>query len=349
MLSKKQIKEIQETLNNAQNPLFLFDNDQDGLCSFLILQRYIERGKGFPVKSLPLDESYFRKIEELKPDCLFILDTALVTQNFFDKIKEINLPVVWIDHHDSKKIILPENIKYYNPIKKKNIPSSTSYLCYEVTKKKQDLWLTILGCLSDKFIPPEYEEFKKIYPDLSFDSKEAFDIVYNSDIGKISQILGCGLKDRTTNVIKMIKFLMKVKTPYEILEENSQNKEMHEKFKEISQKYEKILNKAKEKAQEEQKKLFFFEYGGETSMSSEISNRLKHLYPEKIVFVAYVSEGFVNISGRGKNVKKILEKALKNIENARGGGHKDAVGGRIMRNDLEKFKKAIEKIVEKNQ
>src|SRR3989344_7796264 len=155
MLSKKQIKEIQETLNNAQNTLFLFDNDQDGLCSFLILQKYIERGKGFPVKSLPLDESYFRKIEELKPDCLFILDTALVTQNFFDKIKEINLPVVWIDHHDSKKIILPENIKYYNPIKKKNIPSSTSYLCYEVTKKIKGICLTIVGSKLDKLISLE--------------------------------------------------------------------------------------------------------------------------------------------------------------------------------------------------
>ena len=44
MLTKKQINEIREHLEKAQNPLFFFDNDPDGLCSFLLLQRYIGRG-----------------------------------------------------------------------------------------------------------------------------------------------------------------------------------------------------------------------------------------------------------------------------------------------------------------
>ena len=46
MLTKKQIKEIKEHLDKAQNPIFFFDNDPDGLCSFLLLQRYCEKGKG---------------------------------------------------------------------------------------------------------------------------------------------------------------------------------------------------------------------------------------------------------------------------------------------------------------
>ena len=49
MLSEKQVKEIREHLEKAQNPLFFFDNDQDGLCSFLLLQRYIGRGKGIAI------------------------------------------------------------------------------------------------------------------------------------------------------------------------------------------------------------------------------------------------------------------------------------------------------------
>jgi single-stranded DNA-specific DHH superfamily exonuclease len=39
MLNDKQIDEIREHLEKAQNPLFFFDNDDDGLCSFLLLQR----------------------------------------------------------------------------------------------------------------------------------------------------------------------------------------------------------------------------------------------------------------------------------------------------------------------
>ena len=67
MLTKKQVSEIKEHLEKAQNPLFLFDNDPDGLCSFLLLQRYIGRGKGIPIKSFPdLNVDYFRRIQEFE-------------------------------------------------------------------------------------------------------------------------------------------------------------------------------------------------------------------------------------------------------------------------------------------
>ena len=71
MLTKSQITEIKEHLNNAQDPLFFFHNDQDGLCSFLLLQRFIERGKGFPIKVVPMEKDYMRKINELNPDYVF--------------------------------------------------------------------------------------------------------------------------------------------------------------------------------------------------------------------------------------------------------------------------------------
>ena len=71
MLSKEKLQEIKKLLESSQNPLFLFDNDQDGLCSFLILQRFIGRGKGFPVKQAPMTKDYFRKINELNPDYIF--------------------------------------------------------------------------------------------------------------------------------------------------------------------------------------------------------------------------------------------------------------------------------------
>ena len=101
MLTKKQISEIREKLNSSTNPLFLFDNDPDGLCSFLLLQKYIKKGKGFPIKSFPeLSEAYFSKISELNPDCLFILDKPVISKEFFKKVEEINLPIVWIDHHE---------------------------------------------------------------------------------------------------------------------------------------------------------------------------------------------------------------------------------------------------------
>src|SRR3989344_7548257 len=100
MLTEKQISEIKEHLERAQNPLFFFDNDQDGLCSFLLLQRYLGRGKGVPIKSFPgMTADYFRKVQELGADYIFILDKPIVLDEFFEEAQKVNMPVVWIDHH----------------------------------------------------------------------------------------------------------------------------------------------------------------------------------------------------------------------------------------------------------
>ena len=344
MLTEKQINGIKEHLNKAQNPLFFFDNDQDGLCSFLLLQKYIGRGKGFPIKSTPLDVNYFRKINELNPDYIFLLDIPDVKEEFFEEVRKLNLPIVWIDHHIYDIENIPKFVDYYNPFSKKSELSSTTDLCYQVTRRKEDLWLAIVGSISDKFVPPYYSNFRKEYPELTIDSKDAFEIFYNSDIGKIAQLLGDGLKDTTTNVIKMVKFLMKSRGPFDVLQEVPENREMHEKFNIISKKYNKFIEKAKSEVKESDK-LVFFEYGGNMSMSAALSNRLSYLFPGRFIFVAYIKEDFVNISGRGKNVKTILEKVLKDFDNAKGGGHEDAVGARIMKRDLEKFREKVKDIL----
>ena len=47
-------------------------------------QRYVKRGKGVPIKSFPaLTVDYFRKVEELKADYIFILDKPVVGEEFF--------------------------------------------------------------------------------------------------------------------------------------------------------------------------------------------------------------------------------------------------------------------------
>ncbi len=351
MLTKKQVKEIREHLDKAQNPLFFFDNDPDGLCSFLLLQRYAKKGKGVPIKSFPsLNQDYFRKVEELNADYIFILDKPSVSEEFWKEVRQINIPVVWIDHHEIDYSEIPEFVNYYNPLKnKKKTNEPVTALCYQVTNKKDDLWLAIVGCISDKFVPKFYKSFKKKYPDLAFDSKSkieygttsfAFDIFYNSQIGKIVKLVWFGLKDTMTNVVRMMKFLMIAKTPYEVLEETSKNYTMHNRFKQIDKKYEKLLKKA-EVIEEESKKILFFQYGGEMSVSSDLANELSYKFPDKVIVVIYLIGVKANISIRGKKVRKNVLEVIGNLEDATGGGHEDAVGVRIKAEDLEKFRRDL--------
>lgn len=350
MLTKKQVEEIREHLDKAQNPLFFFDNDPDGLCSFLLLQKYKQRGKGVPIRSFPgLNELYFRKISELAPDYVFILDKPNVSKEFFERAREINIPIVWIDHHKINREEIPDFVYYYNPIfNKKSTSEPVTRLCYQINPDEKLDWITVAGCVSDKFFPKAYLKFKKKYPELSINSEDAFDIFYNSQIGKISRIFSFGLKDSITNVVIMLKFLVKAEGPYDVLEENSHNHLMHKRFNEIDSKYKKLLNKAIELVEKDEK-LIFFQYGGDLSISSDISNELSFMYPKKFIIVAYIIGAHANISGRGKNIREKVLEAIKDFQDATGGGHEDAIGARVRVEDLELFRKRIQDLIEGNK
>jgi len=344
MLTQNQIKEIKEHLEKAQNPLFFFDNDQDGLCSFLLLQKYIQRGKGVPIKTFPdLNITYFRKVDELNPDYIFILDKPIVSKEFLNEIHKLNLPIVWIDHHEIDKKTIPDFVNYYNPLFN-NPPENppVTALCHQINSKKQDLWIAVIGCIADRYLPNFYQEFKKQFPELTINSSKPFEILYNSEIGKTTRMLGFGLKDRTTNVINMLKLLISAKSPYDILTETNKNKSIHAKYNELNEKYIKLLKKAKELNSE---KIIFFEYGGDLSISSDLANQLTYEFPEKIIFVIYKKGIKANISARGKNIKKSVSKVINEIPEATGGGHEDAIGARINIKDLDIFKEKIKNIL----
>lgn len=336
MLTEKQVKEIREHLEVSQNPVFFFDNDPDGLCSYLILKRKYCKGKGVAVRSFPdLNKSYFSKIKEFDSDYIFILDKPVVSQEFWEEIEKTNIPVVWIDHHEIQGEI-PDFVNYYNPLHERGKVAPVTYLSYQISRRKEDLWLGVVGCISDKFFPDFYEEFKKEYPELSIKSKEPFEILYKSEIGKIAMVLGFGLKDRTSNVVTMTKFLEEVKSPNEVLEENSKNRLMHKRFKYIEKRYQKFLEKARNNSGD--KKVLFFQYGGDLSISSDLSNQLSFEFPKKIIVVIYIAGMKANISVRGKKIREKVLKAIEGLEWATAGGHEDAVGAKVNVEDLDRFK-----------
>jgi len=342
MLKDKQIEEIRNKLNESQNPLFFFDNDNDGLLSFIILRRYIDRGRGVAIRSFPdLSEQYFRKINELNPDSVFILDKPIVNDNFINRVREKQLPLIWIDHHNVDK---PKDsyIKYYNPIYVDGKSEPISYLAYKITNKREDMWLSVIGCISDCYLPDFYLEFAKENPELvKLNPKGPFDVLYNTELGKIARILDFGLKDTTTNVVKMLKFLMKVKGPRDILEENNETNQLHKRFNEINSRYQLLIEKARTQVKNN---LVYFQYGGVISLSSNISNQLIYEHPNKVIVVVYINSDIANISIRGKiNVLKLTENAISEIDGATGGGHEHATGAKMSVSDLPLFKERIEK------
>ena len=338
MISEKQIKQIREELETCKNPLFFFHDDADGLCSFLLLYRFIREGHGIIIKTTPrIDEKFVRKVEEYQPDKVFIVDIALVDQEFIDNAKT---KVIWIDHHAPLK---RHNIMYFNPRienPKDNIP--VSYWCYKVVE--QDMWISMIGCIGDWYWPDFADEFKEKYPDLLPKKiKDPETALFESKLGQLIDIISFSLKGKTQQAMQCAKIMTRVKTPYEILnQETSQGKFMMKKYNMIHKEYDELMEKASKT--KPRGKLFIFEYvHGKISLTKDLANELLHRFSNKIIVVAREKEDEMKISLRSKTaiLPPIVEKALQSVEGY-GGGHEYACGANVKKRDFERFIKAVE-------
>ena len=229
MISDKEIAEIHKELHTTENPFIFFHDDPDGLASFLLFYRKIKKGRGMPLKAFPrITADHAQKVENYGADKVFILDIALVDQEFIDAV---GVPKIWIDHHAPQK---RENIKYYNPrvTTGDNIP--TPALCYPIVK--QDLWIATVGAIGDWYYPPYAEDFKKQYPDLL--PKEITTVeeaLFNSKVGTLVKLFSFNLKGSTQEVNTAVKVLTRIKTPYEILnQETPAGKLLYKKYQKIN-------------------------------------------------------------------------------------------------------------------
>lgn len=334
MISNEQLQQIREELDNCKKPLFFFHDDSDGLASFLLLYRYKKEGKGIIVKSDPtIDEKFIRKVQEYQPDKIFVLDLANLKQEFVDEVKK---PIIWIDHHFGDEKI--RNVKLFNPrLSDKKDSSPVSIICYNVVK--QDLWIAAAGTIGDWHLTKETEEFSKQYPELlPKDIKKPGKALFESQIGKISEIFNFVLKGKTQDAMTAVKVLTRIKEPEEILKQTTpQGKFIYKRYLFVREKYDELLNEAKKQITKD--KLFIFKYQeSKMSFSGELSNEFLYKYPEKIIIVAREKSGEMKCSLRSASVKilKPLEKALVGI-NGRGGGHEYACGAVIKKEDFDLF------------
>lgn len=343
MLTKTQIKEIRNYLKKAENPLFFFDGDQDGLCSYLILKKYIQKGKGVVLKSNHLlDLDLYHKIEEYSPDYVFILDIPVVSQEFIDKI---NVPVIWIDHHP---ILERKGVHYYNPLQNKpKDHKPITYWTHRIAENKF-LWLATLGSVSDWYYPRFAKTFSKKYPDLLPKNKtNPPEIIFDSKLGELILLFSFVLKNTTSKVHRMANLLAKVEDPYELINKTTpRSKFIDRETAKIKKEYDFIIKKVLEQKPKKEKLHLIYLPKAKNSYASIISNLMIHKYPKKIIMIIRQTDDRILLSIRSTKTKipPILEYALEGLDGF-GGGHDLACGAGIRKDQfdtfLERFKSQI--------
>lgn len=340
MLSEKQIKEIRETIEKSDNPLFFFDCDTDGLCSYILLYKKYQKGKGVVVKgSATLDIPYLRKVEEYNPDLVVVLDKPGISQEFVDKV---NVPVMWIDHHP---VIDIKGVKYYNPrVQYPDIYLPTSYLVHQVADG--ELWIAALGVIGDYAIPDFIEGFREKYPDLIGEEKEPGRIIYETEFGKLIRMYNFLLKGKTSDVNKSISILTRIESPYEILnKETARAKYLCKRAEKIEKEYKELINEAEKWVKKDEVLLFIYP-DKKISLTGDLSVELSYRHPDKIIVVGREKSGEVKISFRSriKRIDEPLKKALIGV-GGYGGGHEFTCGANVKKEDFSKFMEQLRKAI----
>ena len=343
----EQLEHVRKALDESARPLFLFDDDPDGLSSFLLLYRYKGDGKGVIVKNSPeLKQDHFIvAINEYHADLVLILDKPLVSQDFLDQIK---VPVYWIDHHAP---LARSKVTYLNPRledDKDNRP--TSYWAWQIVKasRPQDLWIAGVGVVSDWFIPDFRAELQEKYPDLLPDKiKRPEQALFATKIGILARVFAFNLKGSTKDMLASAKVLTRIKEPGEILHQTtSQGNFLFKKYMAVKKEYDSILHTIKPTKD----KVLLYRYNVDnTAFTANLSNELLFKYPRKVILIARLHQGSYKCSLRGdarysKPINAALEQSLVGIRGY-GGGHPYACGASIEQDDFEKFLDQFRKAV----
>lgn len=328
-------------LLNCKKPLFFFHDDPDGLCSFLLFYRFIKEGKGVVVKSSPklTGDLFIRKVKEYEPDKVFVLDIPIVNQDFIDAVKT---PIIWIDHHEPLE---RHKIKYYNGrLQKPDEYIPVSYWCYQVTK--EDIWISMVGCIGDAFVPDFRLEFCDKYPELlGKDLKDVGDIQYSSMLGFLVKIFSFILKGKTSDVMKCVKILTRIEDPQEILQQKTaRGKFIYKRFEAINNTYDELLKDALKHRTKDKLLMYVYEEN-KISVTADLANELSHRIKDKFILVGRRKGDEIKMSLRwGKKIPPVLNEALVGIDGY-GGGHEYACGACVKQYDFEQFVKNLKELI----
>ena len=336
-LSDNEIEMIRAELLSSQRPLIFFHDDPDGLASFLLVYRFLQRGFGVVVKANPkIDAKFLRKVEEYQPDKIFVLDIAMVDQEFIDSA---GVPVVWVDHHAPLE---RKNILYFNPrvsVPEDNFP--VTHTCYRVVRDSipADVWIGAVGCVGDWFLPEFMDDFCKKYPHLiASEINTPDDALFNSKLGELVRIFSFILVGTVSDAMRCVKILTRVEGPDELLyQKNAAAKYVMKKYLSAKRQYDVVLNQAL-KEHVDDGELFVFTYSGDVSFTKDLANELQYKFPEKIIVVGRDKSGEIKMSirAKGKIIPPVLDKALIGIEGY-GGGHEYACGACVNKKDFKRF------------
>lgn len=292
-----------------------------------------------------LGEDIIQLVQEKPVDLLITLDKPIDQRP--DRVEQITkyTNILCIDHHTINKDLQSEKVTF---IKAHFLdhpkPSAypTAKMAYDLFSRVADIkqydWIAAAGLIGDAAYPMWKDfvddQLKKMNEPIPED-------IFQSKLAKVSKLIGAGLVYDKKLAYKIYKTLLDAKDIDAFLTSSITKYE-----KDVQECMEKWISSYKENAEfHDGLNLMWYNIVPKFKIGSPVSTiiSMKYLPETTVIVVQDFKEDDLKISFRRQDCKVDMAKMAKfctdGLEDANGGGHIPAAGGRILRKDFDEFKR----------
>lgn len=341
-------------IKERDNVIIVFHNDADGCCSCVLMDKFLKERIGkksdyIISQPMPPAKNLVSKIRLSMPTKIIFLDLGVDQNPSLIKKLENECEVLVIDHHQIMNNLNSAKTVHYNPMFRKKVYQSASYLtyriCSEISDMNDHLWIAMAGIIGDYNVSDSMDlvnAAKEKYPEMITSTEQ--DELHKSIFGQMADMISSAKASKITceEIVRIIEAM-------ESIEDLGKNQVMQAAYQNVQKEIERILIDAKSGI-DHNKKVIFYEISSLYNVHSPVSTLLSKEYPKKMIVVWENVGNKIKVSARNQNksinVGRVLREAIRDVRNASAGGHEAAGGVSLRQEDWEEFKSRLEMLVE---
>jgi single-stranded DNA-specific DHH superfamily exonuclease len=350
MLDRHKLGKMEAFLTAEGKKYLYFHRDQDGTCAAALFMKFYGGFTPITKKGPRFTEESIKTLIRKRPDLVVFLDLPVDQEwKALDRFrKEVpSARIIIIDHHVYEKDMNSDSVVHVNPLFKRKVYQSASYLVYRILKQlhgdkvRRFCWISMIGAIGDfdlKNSGDLVKECRENFPHLLGDDP------HKSELAKGSKLLGDTItKSNWKGALEALEVLVKA----ENFDDFSSVKKFRKYSKEVDREFARVIRDAKREELPDHN-LLILDIESDLSMVSNVSNYFSQKYPDRVIIVMKKSDVEWKMSIRFQNghinLGSIAKRASKGIGS--GGGHPRAAAALV--SDWDEFKKRFLKELEKS-
>jgi single-stranded DNA-specific DHH superfamily exonuclease len=340
-----------EKISEKDEIVIVFNNDGDGICSCVLIQKYLEsKGCKTPFiisQPMPPEDNLIRKIQTTVPTKIIFLDMAIdQEQDFMKKLGNI-CDLLIIDHHQVTKNMNGKEIVHMNPrIDNSGIYQSTTYLTYKLISELGDfsdsLWLASVGMISDYNLDDSEDVVKLIREKYKIKNPK----LYDSHFGRLADMIAAAKATKLLSMEQLVELFMGIKDPHNL--DNIKNADkLLDSYRNVENEFLRIRSEFEMKI-EKNGNIIFYNLKSKYNLRSPVSTMLSEKHRDKLVVIYEKVGSWMNVSARNQtkkyNVGKLMKTSIEGLKGS-GGGHEAAAGAKIPEKNWDAFRERLAEFV----